>query len=111
MGEIDVNERIVMKPYDYIDRMIKNGKIKRGCLQWLSSFWAYMNNGEVYKYVLQWDYRTLRKAKKHGINSEFEICKDDVRIVIDDEKIKNGKMMMRFNVFNKDITYWSGEDW
>jgi hypothetical protein len=37
--------------------------------------------------------------------------RDDVRIIIDEDKIKNGRMMMKFNAFNKDITYWTGEDY
>lgn len=108
---INEDNKIILKPYDYIDRLIKNGKIKRGMMQWLASIWVYLNDGEIYKYVLQWDYRTLKKAKKYGINSEFEIMKDDVSIRIDEDKIKTGRMMMKFNAFNKDITYWTGEDY
>ena len=103
---------IEMNSYDYINVMMLDGRIKRWMIKWLSSVWVYLNDGVVYKYVIQWDYRTMKKAKKYGATgNEFEIFRDDNGVKINDEKIQNGRMMFKYNIFNKEITYWTGEDY
>ena len=105
-------KRSKIDSYGFINRLMTNGRIKRWMVEWLTSVWVYTNDGVVYKYVLQWDYRTLKKAKKHGVlGGEFEIFRDDSAVKISDEKIQNGRMMMKYNMFNKEITYWTGEDY
>ena len=106
----------LMNGYEYIDSLIKSGAIERSKLKWIQFVWVYTNDEVVYKVVIQYDYRTLKKAKKYGVNGEWSILKggtDDmlVKLNLDNEKMKIGKMLMKFDAIKRDITYWSGEEW
>jgi len=100
-----------MNGYEYIDKLKKNGLIKRKELDYLSYVWVYTNNEKVYKVALQFDFKTLKKAKKSGVNSEWRIFEDQEGLNLDNPKMKRGKMMMKYNVHSKDIDYWTGEDY
>ena len=102
-----------MNGYEYIDSLIKSGIIERSKLKWIQFVWVYTNDEVVYKVVIQYDYRTLKKAKKYGVNGEWGILDGGtgVKLNLDNKNMKIGKMLMKFDAINKDITYWSGEDY
>ena len=100
-----------MNGHAYIDKLKMNGKIKRKEWEWLSHVWVYTNNEKVYKVALQFDFKTLKKAKKSGVNGEWRIFEDQEGLCLDNPKMKHGKMMMRYDVHTKDIDYWTGEDY
>ena len=100
-----------MDGYAYIDKIKTNGMIKRKELDWLSNIWVYTFNEKVYKVALQFDFKTLKKAKKSGVNSEWRIFEDQEGLNLDNPKMKRGKMMFKYDVHSKNIDYWTGEDY
>ena len=102
-----------MNGYQFIDQLFKSGLIKRSQYEWIQFIWVYTNNEVVYKVVCQFDYRTLKKAKKYGVTGEWQVISRDSgeKLNLDNEKMKVGKMMMKFDAIKRDITYWSGEDY
>ena len=100
-----------MDGYAYIDKIKTNGMIKRKEWEWLSNIWVYTFNEKVYKVALQFDFKTLKKAKKSGVNGEWRIFEDQEGLCLDNPKMKIGKMMFKYDVHSKNIDYWTGEDY
>ena len=102
-----------MDGYQFIDKLFKNGLIKRSLYEWIQFIWVYTDNEVVYKVVVQFEYRTLKKAKKYGVTGEWQVVSRDSneKLNLDNDKMKTGKMMMKFDAIKRDITYWSGEDY
>ena len=99
-----------MNGYTYIDDLKIRKLIKKNEYEWLSHIFVYVNNEVVYKVALQFDYNTLKKSKKYGIENEWRIFKDEKRLVLDNVKAKIGPKILKYNVHDKWIEYFEGED-
>ena len=97
-------------PYTYVEELKKTGKVGRKEYPWLCNIFVYTNNEQVYKVALQFDYGTLKKAKKCGYDMQWRIFKDD-RMLKLDECAKNGRMMCKYDCYTKNIDYYTGEDY
>ena len=99
-----------MNGYVYIDDLKIRKLIKKNEYEWLSHIFVYVNNEVVYKVALQFDYNTLKKSKKYGVENEWRIFKDDKRLMLDNAKAKIGPKILKYNVHDKWIEYFEGED-
>ena len=99
-----------MNVYDYVRGLKLNGKVKRKEYEWLSNIYVYTNNERVYKVALQFDYGTLKKAKKSGVIQPWRVFNDDVMLNLDGVA-KVGRMICKYDCFNKNILYFTGEDY
>ena len=96
-----------MNVYNYIESLKRNGKVRRDEYKWLCNIFVYTNDERVYKVALQYDYNTLKKAKR---TQPWRIFNDDVVLCLDGIA-KKGRMMCKYNCFSKNIDYYTGEDY
>ena len=104
-----------MNPYDYIAKLKKINFIPRDYLPFLENIYLYVDNLKPYKVSFQFDPNTQKKAKKIGIDGEWEIKTlngEKLLLMDDDGEIieKTSKIMLKYNCFKKEIDIFTGED-
>ena len=109
--------------FDYIDHLRKSGKIKKSYFEFLSNVYIYcdyigdLNDKvclyDVYKFMLVFDYNTLKKCKKvnKDVNNERMMLRDECIIGIEKQFAKNKLLMINYDVFSKECKYFTGEDY
>lgn len=98
-------------PHEYIKLLKDNKIVNRKLLQWIYKIVLYTNEGVVYKILIQYHYQTLKKARKYGVNSEFELIHECPHIKLDTEKIylQNTKMFS-YDQTTQEFTIFEGEE-
>ena len=98
-------------PHDYI-KLLKDTKIvNRKHLQWIYKIVLYTNEGVVYKILIQYHYQTLKKARKYGITSEYNLIDNVPNLLLDTEKIYlTNTKMFSYDQTTQEFTIFEGEE-
>ena len=94
--------------YEYV-KGIKKDKLGKQ-YEWASAIYIYINDCVVYKIAIQFDYGTLKKAKKYGVLGEWKLIHNvNDRLIVDEDKMKKGKKILKYLVHDGGIEFWNGE--
>ena len=96
-----------MNGYDYVRELKRNVIGKK--YEWVDKINIYINDSVVYKVAIQYNYGTLKKAKKYGVMGEWEIIRKVGKLKIDNDEAKLGKKILMYDVHSGIIEYWTGE--
>ena len=96
-----------MNGYEYV-KVLKRDMIKKK-YEWVDRVNIYVDDSVVYKVAIQYNYGTLKKAKKYGVMGEWEIIRVKQKLEIDNVEAKFGKKILMYDVHSGVIEYWNGE--
>lgn len=101
----------VITPHEYITLLKNERIICRKHLPWIYKIVLYTDNGVVYKALVQYHYQTLKKARRYGIDSEFDLRTNIPRKRLTTEEIYlKGTKMFSYDQITQEITVFEGED-
>ena len=100
-----------MDVYDYIKELKLKKVFTIKQLSYIEHIVFYMEDLVIYKYIICAYATTLKKAKKLGLKSLYDIHKDiNIKIKEPLANTSKGKFILIYNVANNEITVAEGED-